>query len=128
LSRGGAISSPASLPNNVLHSSGSLADSLGWKWTSYKAEQASGRQSLCVHLCLACPSLPRCLQLLSFCGSLHCIIVGEVADTLRWREICAGGWQSEVLYPHVLCQVQVPITTFLTLFSTIRQIWDFWLS
>jgi hypothetical protein len=27
------------------------------------------------------------MQQLSFCGSLHCIIVGEVADTLRQREM-----------------------------------------
>jgi hypothetical protein len=28
---------------------------------------------------------------------LCCFIVGKVADTLRQRDICAGGWQSEVL-------------------------------
>jgi hypothetical protein len=47
------------------------------------------------------------LQGLSFCDSLLCIIVGKVADTLRWREICAGRQQAEVLCPHVLLPVQV---------------------
>jgi hypothetical protein len=36
-----------------------------------------------------------------------CVIAGEAADTLRQREICTGRWQSEVLCPHVLWQVQV---------------------
>jgi hypothetical protein len=50
------------------------------------AGQAGGKQRFCVCLCLAGPSLPRCLQQLSFCGSLHCVIVSEVTDTLRQRE------------------------------------------
>jgi hypothetical protein len=43
----------------------------------------------------------------SLCGSLRCIIVGDFADTLRWREICACEQQWEVLCLHVLWQVQV---------------------
>jgi hypothetical protein len=41
------------------------------------------------------------LQQLSFFSSLHCVIVGEIADTLRQRDIY------EVLCPHVLWWVQV---------------------
>jgi hypothetical protein len=67
------------LPNSVLHSPGGLADSLNWKWISYRAMQASSRQRFCVYLCLSCPGLSKCLQQLSFCSSLCCVIVGEVA-------------------------------------------------
>jgi hypothetical protein len=80
-----------SLPNSVLGSPGWLADLLGWKQSSYRAEQAGGRQRFCVHLCLAGPGLPKCLQQLSFCSFLHCIIVDKIADTLRWGELCTGG-------------------------------------
>jgi hypothetical protein len=40
-------------------------------------------------------------------SAILCAIVGEVADTLRWREICVGGQQSEVLCTHILWQTQV---------------------
>lgn len=50
------------------------------------------------------PGLPRWLQL-SFCGSLHSIIVGEVAETLNWRESCTRRRQSQVLWYRVLWQV-----------------------
>jgi hypothetical protein len=85
---------------------GRIADSL------LKMDQlqgSTGRQQtevLCL-LCLMGSHLPRCLHQLSFCGSLHCIIVGEVAGILMWREIFAGGWQLEVLCLHILCWVQV---------------------
>jgi hypothetical protein len=46
------------------------------------------------------------LAALSFCSSLHCVIVGKVADALKQREICAGGQKSEVLCSHFLCWVQ----------------------
>jgi hypothetical protein len=51
--------------------------------------------------------LSRSLQQQSLCGFLCCIIVWEVADTLRWREICADMWQLEVLCPHILWWVQI---------------------
>jgi hypothetical protein len=44
---------------------------------------------------------------LSLCCYLCCIIAGEVADTLRQREICAGRRQSEVLCLCVLWRDQV---------------------
>jgi hypothetical protein len=47
------------------------------------------------------------LHQLSFGVSLHCVIIGEVADILRWREICTGVWQLEVLCLHVLWRVQI---------------------
>jgi hypothetical protein len=97
------LTSYGSLSNSVLCSPGRLADSLGWKWISYRA---GGRERFCVCLCLVGPGLPKCLQQLSFCSSLHCTIAGEVADTLRKREMCAGGWQSEVQCPHILWWVQ----------------------
>jgi hypothetical protein len=43
----------------------------------------------------------------SLCNSLHCVIVGEVADTLRQREICIGSRVSEFLCPHILWCIQV---------------------
>jgi hypothetical protein len=79
----------------------------GWKWISYRTGQVGSRQRFCVHLCLAGPSLPRCLQQLSFWGSLCCTITGKVTDTLRWREICVGGWQLQVLCLYLLWWVQV---------------------
>jgi hypothetical protein len=95
-----------SFPNSVLCSPGGLVDSLGWKQISYRAVQAGSRQRFCACLCLVGPGLPRCLQL-SLCASLCCIIVGKVADTLRQREICTVGGQSEVLCTHISWQVQV---------------------
>jgi hypothetical protein len=95
-----------SLPNHDLHSPGRFADLLGWKQVSYRAAQAGSRQRFCVCLCLVDPSLSRCLQL-SLCCYLCCIIAGEVADTLRQREICAGRRQSEVLCLCILWWVQV---------------------
>jgi hypothetical protein len=53
------------------------------------------------------PGLPKCFQQVFFCRSLCRVIVGEVADTLRWREICTGKQQLEVLCPHILWWVQV---------------------
>jgi hypothetical protein len=41
---------------------GGLADSLGWKWISYKANQAGGRERFCVHMFLVGSSLPKCFQ------------------------------------------------------------------
>jgi hypothetical protein len=96
-----------SLPNSVSHSPGGLADLLVWKQISDRAAQAGGRQRFCAPVCFVGPGLPRCLKQLSFYGSLHCITVGELSDTLRWRKICTSWWQSEVLCPHVLWQVQV---------------------
>jgi hypothetical protein len=70
LSRGNAISSPVVLeyevPNSVFCSPDRLANSLVSKWISYRAAQAGSRQRFCVHLFLASPSLPICLQELSF--------------------------------------------------------------
>jgi hypothetical protein len=39
--------------------------------------------------------------------SVLCYIVREVADTLKWREICAVGQQSEVLCPRIFWWVKV---------------------
>jgi hypothetical protein len=94
LFRWGTYSSPALLDyvipfQTVLCSSGWFADSLDWKWVSCRATQAGSRQRLCVHLSLAGPDLPRCL-LLCLCGSLCCVFVGEVVETLRQRESCTG--------------------------------------
>jgi hypothetical protein len=89
LSKRGAIGSPAVLEYVDLSQTvccTHLADSLGWKWI-YRAAQAGGTQRFYICLCLAGPSLPRCLQKLSFWSSLCCVIVGKVADTLggSWR-------------------------------------------
>jgi hypothetical protein len=99
-----SCASCGSHPNSVLCPPGRLRDSLGWK--CYSAAQAGDRQRFCICLCLAV-RLPRCFQQLSSCSSVHCIIVGKVTDTLRWREICAGGQQSEVQCLQLLWCVQV---------------------
>jgi hypothetical protein len=78
------------------------------KMNQLRGSTAGGRQRFCVCLCLVGPGLPRCLQQLSFCGSLHCVIVGEVADTVRWREICAGMQQLESLCLHILWVQALP--------------------
>jgi hypothetical protein len=97
------------IPDNMSYSPGGLADSLGWKRISYRAVRAGYRQQVEV----MCPLMfggswtSRCLQQLSFCSSLCCIIVGEVVYTPAWSEVCAGRQQFEVLCPHVLWHIQV---------------------
>jgi hypothetical protein len=71
---------------------------------SYKAVQAGSRGFMFICVCPVLVFPDACSSSLSV---VLCIIVGEAADTLRQREICAGGWQSEVLCPHILWQVQV---------------------
>jgi hypothetical protein len=52
--------------------------------TSATMQHRQAAVMFCVCMCLSGPGLPRRLQL-SFCSSLHCFIVGEIADTLRWK-------------------------------------------
>jgi hypothetical protein len=60
--------------DSVLHSTGWFADSLSWKWVSYRSAQAGGRQRFCVHSFLVGVGLPRCLQL-SLCGWLLLVML-----------------------------------------------------
>jgi hypothetical protein len=106
LSRRGAFGSPA-----VLEYVGSLPNSVCAHLVGYQiclvengSQGSAGRWQTDV-LCPLVFGRSPFSQQLSFCSC--CVIVGEVADTLRQKEIWASGWQLEVLCLHILWQVQV---------------------